>query len=102
MNTRSPEQCNGMDEIRAEVNAIDREIIRLLGTRLAFVKRAVAFKPDEESIVQPDHWDRFFTQRRTWGEEEGYEPDVIEAMYRRLYQYTIEVQLALHRSAPRA
>jgi hypothetical protein len=30
--------------------------------------------------------------------EAEYDPDVIEAVYRRLYDYTIEVQLALHRS----
>ena len=94
---KSPEQCQDMEAIRADVNAIDREIIRLLGRRLAYVRSAVRFKPDEESIRRPDHWDRFFAQRRAWGEEEGYDPKVIEAIYRRLYDYTVEVQLGLHR-----
>jgi isochorismate pyruvate lyase len=94
---KRPEQCGGMEEIRAEVNAIDREIIRLLGRRLAYVHEAVRFKPDEKSITHPDHWERFFAQRRAWGVEEGYDPDVIEALYRRLYEYTVQVQLDLHR-----
>jgi isochorismate pyruvate lyase len=98
MSQKTPEQCHGMEEIRDEVNAIDREIIRLLGRRLDFVRGAVRYKPDEESIRRPDHWDRFHAQRRKWGEEEGYDPDVIEALYRRLYEYTIEVQLSLHQS----
>lgn len=98
---KTPAQCNGMEEIRAEVNAIDREIVRLLGRRLAYVREAVRFKPDEKSITNPDHWDRFLAQRRAWGEEEGYDPAVIEALYRRLYEYTHEVQLALHRRKPK-
>lgn len=98
MNMKTPEQCSGMEEIRAEVNAIDREVIRLLGRRLEYVRGAVRFKPDDESIRHPNHWERFHAQRRAWGEEDGYDPNVIEALYRRLYEYTIEVQLALHRS----
>jgi isochorismate pyruvate lyase len=98
MTTKSPESCAGMEEIRREVSELDREIVRLLGRRLQFVRSAVRFKPDEKSITDPGHWDRFFADRRRWGEEEGYAPDVIEAMYRMLYDYTIEVQLALHRA----
>jgi isochorismate pyruvate lyase len=98
---RTPGQCNGMEEIRADVNAIDREIVRLLGRRLEYVRAAVRFKPDERSITNPDHWERFFEQRRAWGEEEGYDPAVNEAIYRRLYDYTIQVQLELHRRKPK-
>jgi isochorismate pyruvate lyase len=95
---KPPEACKDMAEIREAVSGLDHDIIALLGKRLAYVKSAVRFKPDEESIRNPDHWARFFAERRTWAEAEGYDPDVIEAMYRTLYDYTIEVQLALHRA----
>jgi isochorismate pyruvate lyase len=94
---RTPAQCEDMASIREDVNAIDREIVRLLGRRLEYVRSAVRFKPDEESIRRPDHWERFFAQRRAWGEQEGYDPEVIEAIYERLYEYTVQVQLELHR-----
>lgn len=95
---KAPEACGGMEEIRAEVSRIDREVIALLGQRLDYVKAAVRFKPDEESIRKPDHWAKFFADRRAWGAAAGYDPDVIEALYRRLYEYTIEVQTDLHRA----
>jgi len=94
---RTPGECADMAAIRDDVNAIDREIVRLLGRRLEYVRSAVRFKPDEESIRRPDHWDRSFAQRRAWAEEEGYDPEVVEAIYKRLYEYTVEVQLELHR-----
>lgn len=92
----SPGDCAGMEQIRVQVNKIDREIIGLLGERLGYVRAAVAFKPDESSIRRPDHWDAFFSARRKWAEEEGYDPAVIEAIYRALYDYTVKVQLELH------
>ena len=96
-----PGKCSGMEEIRKQVNEVDHAIIRLLGKRLEYVVAAVAFKPDETSIRTPDHWDRFFAARRQWASEEGYDPDVIEAMYRKLYDFTIERQLELHRQKPK-
>lgn len=38
--------------------------------------------PDEDSIRRPDHWDAFFAARKRWAAEEGYDPAVIEAVYR--------------------
>lgn len=98
MTRKPPEACADMAEIRAEVNELDREIIGLLGRRLEYVRAAVRYKPDEESIRKPDHWERFFAQRRAWASEAGYDPGVIEAIYRRLYEYTVQVQLEIHRA----
>lgn len=94
---KTPATCRDMAEIRADVSELDHEIIRLLGRRLDYVKAAVRYKPDEESITHPGHWDRFFADRRAWAEEAGYDPAVVEALYRRLYDYSIEVQLAMLR-----
>jgi isochorismate pyruvate lyase len=76
----------------------------LLGKRLDYVRAAVAFKPDEDSIRRPDHWDSFFSARKQWAEQEGYDPAVIEAVYRAMYDFSIKIQLSLHaqkRTAPR-
>jgi isochorismate pyruvate lyase len=101
MSRKPPEQCRDMAEIRREVSELDHRIIALLGERLAYVRSAVRFKPDEESIRNPDHWERFFADRRRWAEEAGYDPSVIEAVYRRLYEYTVQVQMELHARKPR-
>lgn len=94
---KTPATCRDMVEIRADVSALDHEILRMLGKRLEYVKAAVAFKPDEASITNPGHWDRFFADRRAWAVEAGYDPNVIEALFRSLYDYSIEVQLAMLR-----
>ncbi len=98
MTIPAPGECGDMVQIRAAVSELDHEIIRMLGRRLDYVREAVRYKPDEESIRNPDHWDRFFADRRRWAEEAGYDAGVIEAMYRKLYEYTVQVQLELHRA----
>ena len=87
---------------------VDPELVRKVSEAartLNYVRSAVAFKPDEDSIRSPDHWDSFFAARKRWAAEEGYDPAVIEAVYRTLYDFTIEIQLSLHaqkQSVPRA
>ena len=93
-----PEQCRDMAEIRAAVSELDHQIIRMLGRRLDYVREAVRYKPDEDSIRNPDHFGRFFADRRKWAAEAGYDPDVIDAVYRKLYEYSVHVQLELHRA----
>ncbi len=100
MTIPAPGQCGDMVQIRAAVSELDHEIIRMLGRRLDYVREAVRYKPDEESIRNPDHWERFFADRRQWAVEAGYDAAVIEAMYRKLYEYTVHVQLELHRAKP--
>lgn len=98
MTIRAPKECRDMAEIRAAVSELDHEIIRMLGRRLEYVREAVRYKPDEQSIRQPGHWDRFYADRRQWAAEAGYDPDVIEAMYHTLYDFSVELQLELHRA----
>jgi isochorismate pyruvate lyase len=97
----APDDCVDMKQIRAQVNQLDAQIIALLGERLKYVHAAVRFKPDEESIRRPDHWDHFFAARKTWAQAAGYPTEVIEDMYRRLYDYTIVTQLDLHAKKPK-
>ncbi len=99
---KNPGECASLAEIREQVNAIDHEIIALLGKRLSYVRAAVTFKPTEESIRRPDHWSSFFAQRREWAQEMGYDPDVIEKVYQVLYDFTIKVQLDLHAASAKA
>ena len=98
MTIPAPGQCGDMAQIRAAVSELDHQIIALLGRRLEYVREAVRYKPDEDSIRNPGHWDRFFGDRRKWAAEAGYDPAVVEALYRTLYDYSVRVQLELHRA----
>jgi isochorismate pyruvate lyase len=88
-------QCADIHDLRQSVNALDKEIIRLLGERVRFSCSAVRFKGGEEQIRNPEHMVEFLAQRRAWGEEYGVDTHVISDIYKIIVEDSISVQLKL-------
>lgn len=89
----SPDNCSNIQEIRTEIDAIDREVIGALGKRFAYVKAAAKFKTSQTSVQAPERFKAMLQQRRLWAEEAGLNPDVIEQIYRDLISYFINEEL---------
>ena len=89
---KRPEDCTNIDDIRNEIDAIDKQVIELLGKRLQYVKEIVRFKKDEEDILARKRYREVLQTRREWAVQQGLDPDVIENMYISLIQYFIEIQ----------
>jgi isochorismate pyruvate lyase len=96
----SPEDCDSLHDVRAEIDALDEEIIRLLGRRAGYVHAAARFKTSEAHVSAPDRQVAMLQVRREWAKREGLSPDVIEDVYRRLVAYFIEREMQQWR-APR-
>lgn len=90
---KSTDQCSNIQEIRAKIDAIDREVIKALGERFAYVKAAAKFKTSEVSVKASARFDAMLLERRIWAEEVGLNPDVIEKLYRDLVSYFISEEL---------
>jgi isochorismate pyruvate lyase len=88
-----PDECFDLSEIRTEIDAIDREVIELLGKRFAYVKAAAKFKTSKDSVKALDRFNAMLQQRRIWAKEVGLCPDAIEKLYRDLVGYFIEEEL---------
>src|SRR5437868_1317838 len=88
-----PEQCASLDDVRAEIDRLDREIIGLLGRRAHYVQAAARFKTSERHVAAPDRQAAMMHARREWAEAAGLDPDVIEDVYRRLVAYFIRREL---------
>lgn len=71
--------------MRRGIDALDREIVALIGERSRYVEAAAMFKTDETSVRAPE--------RRRWAEEEGLSPDVIEDLFRRLVSYFVDREM---------
>ena len=90
---KSPDECESLQDIRAEIDRIDREVIAAFGRRFAYVKAAAKFKTSEATVKASDRFAAMLQQRREWAEEEGLNPDVIERLYRDLVTHFIEEEL---------
>ncbi len=95
---KAPEKCANMEDIRAEIDRIDREIIALIGKRLQYVNAAARFKTSADGVKDKSVRDMhrvksMLRQRKRWAEEEGISPDAIEKMYSDLVEYFINEEM---------
>ena len=88
-NPISPARCSSLDEIRAGMDSVDREIIALIGQRVAYVRAAAAFKTIIAAVAAPERVAAVLKTRREWAESAGLSGDVIENLYRDLVAYCV-------------
>lgn len=90
---RKPSECRDMQDIRAEIDRIDQEVIGLLGQRFAYVQAASRFKTSATAVRAPERFKAMLEQRRIWAQAAGLDPDVIANLYRDLVNYFIEEEM---------
>ncbi|BAO59712.1 isochorismate lyase [Pseudomonas protegens] len=92
-NQLSPEQCQGMEDIRREIDALDRAVIELLGARFKYVLAASKFKTSAASVRADERFKAMLATRREWAQAEGLDPDAIEKLYADLVQHFIAQEM---------
>ena len=90
---KAPQKCESIDDIRHAIDAIDHEIVALIGRRFGYVKEVMRFKTTEEDVRAPQRYQAVLDQRRVWAEEAGLPPDLIKEMYQMLVDYFIDHEL---------
>ncbi len=95
---KKPDECANIQEVREEIDIIDREVIQALSKRFQYVIAAARFKTSEASVRSPARFEAMLQQRREWAGESGLNPDVVENIYRDLVNYYIEEELKHYKS----
>jgi isochorismate pyruvate lyase len=86
---KPPEECASIEDVRRSIDALDREIVALIGERSRYVEAAAKFKADEAGVRAPERQRAMLEERRRWAEEEGLSLEVIEDLFRRLVSYFV-------------
>ena len=84
--------CETMDEVRAEIDRVDRALVELLAERWTFVDRAWFFKrsPDEASV--PWRNKDVVDKVRARAKETGLPPEMAEALWRLIIGWGIQYE----------
>ncbi len=82
--------------IRKNIDAIDKQILALLGERMAYVEK-IAFhkKRNNITLFQPDRWEEIITDRKI----EGKSHDLSEKFVAQIYQFIHEESLRVQKEA---
>jgi isochorismate pyruvate lyase len=85
-----PSQCSTMAELRAEIDRIDARLVALLAERAAYIDRAAELKP---ALGLParidDRVEEVVGKVRARAIAEALDPDLAEALWRRLIDWSI-------------
>lgn len=95
---KSPKDCLKLSDVRAAVNTIDRQIIKLLGKRTEYARAAFAFKTDLKSIGQPSHRKKMFAQRKAWAQVHGADARMIQGVFQAIVDESKRMHLAAFRA----
>lgn len=82
-----------LDEVRAAIDRIDGEIVRLLGERNACVAQVPRFKQTSEDVRAPARVAQVIARVRALAAEHGADPDLVERLYRTMIAGFIEYEL---------
>lgn len=87
--------CNSLEEIRTEIDKIDKHIISLFSERHKYVEAIVRFKNDKNAIIAHKRKEQVISQRRKWAKENGLNADTFEKIYKLLIESNIQHEMKL-------
>jgi isochorismate pyruvate lyase len=92
MNPRSAEECSTMDEVRAEIDRIDRALVDLIGERFTYVDRAWKLKQAPADARVPWRIQQVIDKVRARAVENGLPPELVEALWRQMIGWFIQYE----------
>ncbi len=86
--------CTTMTEVRAGVDALDRELVALLARRFGYMDAAARIKPERGHVRDEARKAAVIANARTEAERLGLPGDVIADLWERLVEASIAYELA--------
>ena len=84
-----PEDCRTMAEVRAGVDALDEQIVTLLGTRMRFMDAAARIKLERGQVRDEVRKAAVIAHARQVAARVGFPPEVVTDLYDRLVEASI-------------
>ena len=85
----TPESCTSMAEVRAGIDALDREILALIATRMRFMDAAARIKSHRDDVRDEERKAQVIANARRAAVELGVPPDLAEAVWEALVEGSI-------------
>lgn len=88
--------CDSLEQVRGQIDRLDRQIVSLIAERGAYVSQAAGFKKDSAAVKAPQRVEQVIAKARALAEELVANPDVTESVYRAMIAAFIQQELAEH------
>ncbi|MDE2109591.1 MAG: chorismate mutase [Alphaproteobacteria bacterium] len=89
---RSPAQCENMSQLRAEIDRLDRALVKLLSERQRYIERAAEIKSDREVVRDEARIEDVVAKVLAEARKAGLSADIAEAVWRTLVDRSIALE----------
>lgn len=86
--------CQSLDEVRANIDRLDRLIVPLLAERESYVREAARFKPSAEAVVVPARVEQVVAKVTAQAREVGASPEAMDHIYRAIIDAMTELEIS--------
>lgn len=90
-------ECTNLGEVRDGIDALDRQIVRLLSERSGYIEQAARIKDSADEIEVPSRVEEIVNNVRGLATEYGMSPDIAEDVYRVMVARFIEFEMQRYR-----
>ena len=89
---KAPLECETKDDVRVEIDRIDRALVSLLSERWGYVDRISQLKSSPEEATVPWRIQQVVDKVRAIAEENKLPPELAEDIWRRLIEWGIKYE----------
>ena len=90
-------QCQDLDEVREQIDRIDRALVALIAERGIYVRQAAACKHSREEVEGGKRVDQVMRRVERLAGELGADPALTAAVYRTMIEYFVADEMAAFR-----
>jgi isochorismate pyruvate lyase len=85
-----PADCASMENLRAQIDLLDRKLVALLAQRAGYIDRAIVLKQENGWPARiPARVEDVIAKVRAAAEDEALDPALVEALWRQLVEWSI-------------
>ena len=92
MTSRKAQDCKNMDEVRVEIDRIDKELVDLVAERFTYVDRAWQLKDSPDEAVVPWRIQQVIDKVRAHAQQKGLPPELAESLWRQMIGWFIQYE----------
>lgn len=86
--------CESIEDIRKNIDHIDKQIVGLLAKRSEYVKVASSFKKSKSDVQASERVKRMMAERRNWAIDNNISPDFVEQLFKNIVSFFIHSEMA--------
>ena len=89
----APDACSTMADVRAGVDALDRQLVALLAQRFGYMRAAARIKATRDAVRDEPRKAEVIANVRAWATEEGIPEALIADLWEQLVEGSIAYEL---------